>query len=192
MASRETIKQIIARIKTLYFFEYKNTDIKTLADVWEETLEEYTDAETAAGFKEALKTCSMPPKPADVIKRIEEIRESQNASAAELWDVLKKAVRRANDYVYRYGQSAIEADGKTSGQHAREAVKRIFENLPSEIKCYLNSVNTLEDMARSYDSEAMRFEKKNFENRLPTIRKREELRKQLAITGLAQGLLKRA
>lgn len=192
MASRETIKQIIARIKTLYFFEYKNTDIKTLTDVWEETLEEYTDSETTAGFKEALKACSMPPKPADVIKQIEAIRESQNASAAELWDVLKKAVRRANDYVYRYGHSAIEADGKTSGQHARETVKRIFEGLPSEIKCYLNSVNTLEDMARNYDSEAMRFEKRNFENRLPTIRKREELRKQLAITGLAQGLLKRA
>ena len=192
MASREVIKQIVARIKTLYFFEYKDTDLKTLISVWEETLEDYTDSEATAGFKQALKICSMPPKPADVIRKIEEIRDSQKTSSGELWDALKKAVRQADRHIYRYGQSAIENDGKTSGQHAREAVKDIFNKLPEEVRCYLSSVSTLEEMARSYDSEAMRFEKKNFERTLPSIRKREELKKQMVIEGLAQKLLKQA
>ena len=188
MASVEIIKQIIARIKTLYSYYAKDADVKTMLAVWEEVLGEYGDKEVAVAFKECLKSCKMPPTPADVTGKIEELKESQMKTDTELWVEFKKALNKANEYIYRFNQNAICENGKTSGEYARETVKKIFDSLSPELRIYLNNVNTLIDIARNYDSEALKFEKKSFSVRLPIIRKREKNKQMLAEVNV-KGLL---
>ena len=70
MASKKKISELIIAIKTLYPYYSKNSndaENAVLIGTWDMLLKDYTDAEVGTALAQCLRTCKMPPTPADVI-----------------------------------------------------------------------------------------------------------------------------
>lgn len=166
MASKELIKNMIAATKTLYSYYAKDTDIKTLVNLWGMTLQEFPDDITEKAFMKALQTCKMPPTPADVIENIKTLASVNEPSNEELWGVFTKALRDTARQVYYIAYPMPGVDH-------RKKITEIWEGLPEKIQQYVGSRGELIRMS-NYDDNTLKFEKNNFLKTMPTIQTRIE------------------
>ena len=173
MASAKKIGETIAVIKTIYPYYAKDTDSIPLAKTWMMLLQGVSDEVVDIAVMKCLQTCKMPPTPADVLEQVKAISVANEPTDEEMWAVLTKAIRRAQDHIYNFGHTFIESNGKTQGENARDKFQALWDGLPSKIKSYLGSKGELMRLAK-YNDEEMMFEKKNFLKTLPTISKRQE------------------
>ncbi len=183
MASTNTITEIIAAIKTIYPYYAKDADVKTLVKTWGALLHGYDDNAVMTALYMCLQTCKMPPTPADLIEKLGDMQTALELSDEELWNTLIDALPKARRYIYAFGFTYIEPNGKTQGQNARAAFSELWQSLPEKIKGYLGGEGELIRLAQSADDEELKFERNRFLKTMPTIRKRQEVAKmQLAIS----------
>ena len=116
----------------------------------------------------------MPPTPADVIEQINAIQESNEPTDEELWAVYTKAIRETANQIYYFQFTALDRNGKTQGQNARDKVTAIWNNLPEKIQKYVGSKGEFMRIADNYDDEELKFERTRFLKTMPTIKKRME------------------
>lgn len=174
MASINKITEVIAAIKTIYPYYAKETDVQMLVKTWDVLLKDYPDDEVTTALYMCLKTCKMPPTPADLIERLASVRSSLEPSDEELWNDFIKALKKANGLVYMFRFNYVEPNGRTQGENARSKFERLYESLPERIKMYLGGSGEFLLLARSYDEEELKFEKTRFLKTMPSIKKRHE------------------
>lgn len=176
MASINKITEMIAAVKTIYSYYAKDTDVKVLVKVWEALLKPYEDELVEAAFYNALQACKMPPTPADVIEQIKCIHKALEPSDEELWAVYNDALRRANDYMSRFGYTYIDESGISQGKQARMALDKLWEGLPEKIKSYLGTKGELMRNAQAWgnDKDFGVWEKPRFMKTMPVMEKRQE------------------
>lgn len=173
MASAKKIGEIIATIKTIYPYYSKDADSEILAKTWMMLLKDVPDDIVRVAVLKCLQTCKVPPTPADVLEQVKALSIANEPTDEEMWVTLTKAVRKAQEYIYNFGHTLIESNGKTQGENARDKFEALWDNLPKEIRTYLGGKGELMRLAR-YGEEEMMFEKKNFLKTMPTISKRQE------------------
>ena len=173
MASAKKIGEIIATIKTIYPYYSKDADSEILAKTWMMLLKDIPDDIVRVAVLKCLQICKTPPTPADVLEQVKALSVANMPTDEEMWVQLTKAVRKTQDFMYRFNFNLIEENGKTQGENARDNFQALWDNLQSELKEYLGGKGELMRLAR-YGEEEMMFEKKNFLKTMPTITKRQE------------------
>lgn len=184
MASINKITEVIAAIKTIYPYYAKETDVQTLVKTWNVLLKDYPDSDVTTALYMCLKTCKMPPTPADLIDRLTSMRSSLEPSDEELWNELTKIIRKADWVVSRFNGTFIEQNGLTQGQNARNSFDKLWDSIPERIRMYLGGKGELIRLARNRDDEELKFERNRFLKTMPSIKTRHEYQQMnLALEG---------
>lgn len=181
MASRNTITELLAAIKTIYSYYAKETDVEKLVMLWEQTLNGFSDNEVKTATLKCLQICKTPPTPADVIDQIKAFKQSEQPTPESLWGRFLNTMRKVGDLSERLKYTFVEDNGITQGQNAKNKIIQIWEQLPQELKSYIGSQGELIRMAREYDDTALTFEKTRFLKAIPNIREGYEYQQAIAI-----------
>lgn len=172
MASQNKIIEMIAAIKTIYSYYAKDTDVQMLVKTWGVLLKNYPDEAVEVAFYKCLQTCKMPPTPADVIERLDEMIKADEPTHEELWNTFTKTLRKTSSLVYRFDFTFVEANGKTQGQNARAEFNALWDALPDALKQYCGGSGELIRLSRASEEE-LKFERTRFFKTMPTIEKRQ-------------------
>lgn len=182
MASYKKIIELIASIRTIYPYYAKDkteAEIKALTQTWEALLDKYPDKAVDVAFGECLKTCKMPPTPADVIEQLNLLVSSLEPSNEELWSLYRKTIRRMEDEAYYLQYPTV---GETREDvHAR--IDKLWNELPERLKAYIGSKGELIRIARSYDDIDFKYEKTKFLKAMPEIKKRVDASRLILLIG---------
>lgn len=178
MASKKKIVEMITLIKNLFPFYAKDSNVEMLVKTWDVLLNEYPDNLVEVAFLNCLKTAKMPPAPADVIEHIKGLEQANQESDEELWAMYTKALNDAERHIYSFNFTFVPyGTTKTQGTLAREAVEKIWEDLPDRLKQYIGSKGELIRMSRDYTKEDLKYEKTRFLKEMPHIKNREDFSK---------------
>lgn len=172
MASQNKIIEMIAAIKTIYSYYAKDTDVQMLVKTWGVLLKNYSDEAVEVAFYKCLQTCKMPPTPADVIEKLDEMMKADEPTHEELWNTFTKTLRKTSSLVYRFDFTFVEANGKTQGQNARAEFNALWNALPEALKQYCGGSGELIRLSRATEEE-LKFERSRFFKTIPTIEKRQ-------------------
>lgn len=180
------IYKLIAKVKVAYPFNYKTfevDDFEILAESWYEDLGGYSLELVNEAFKRARQANKISITTADIIEQIEKIRSAFEPSEQELWRELVLVLSRAQRYIDRLYYTAVEENGKTQGENAREGLNALYGSLKPEFKRYCGGVSGLMALA-SLDDESLEFERARF---LKDIKhKREQVRTQQEFPALGE------
>lgn len=177
MATKKAIIKAFAAIKTIYNYFGKEADVELMVNTWHTLLHNYTDEEIEKGVYLALRVCKFAPVPADIIEQIENQKQIEKPCEAELWAAYRKALKEVNYYSYRLNYNYIDASGLSQGEQARQAIERIWLELPQELKIYLNDKEELIRNARELNTSDISFERNRFSKTYPVLLKRIEDKK---------------
>lgn len=186
MASIKKITDIIAAIKTIYAYYARDTDVQTLVKTWGALLKDYPDDVVDTALYMCLQSCKTPPTPADLIERINAMQEAAEPTDEELWNVLTKALRKAEGLLYLFPATFVEANGRTQGANARDDFEKLWENLPEKLRMYMGGKGEFMRLAQRHDAEELKFERNRFMKTMPTINTRHEYRQLQLSSGADQ------
>ena len=167
---------MIAAMKTIYPYYAKDSDVELLVRLWDTLLKEYCDIEVEQGFYLALQTSKMAFAPAEVIEKINMIRNKDGFSDEELWNKYYNALREVLYYSARFGYTYVDASGISQGDQARRRVDEIWAELPEEIRLYLVDKNELIRNARELNKGEAHWEKNNFMKTIPILKERKKFK----------------
>ena len=170
---RKIIADMMLVMKNVYPYFAKDMDIKDVAKAWDIVLANYSTEEIQYGFSEAIRHCTMPPSPADVVRHIERGREMCGPNVESMWQKLVDALDETRNFVYKLAFNMIESNGKTQGQNAFEEIQKIYEKLPRELQLYVANTKGLIQLS-DYDLE---YEKARFLKAYKTLCSRAEYEK---------------
>ena len=165
--------------------------IQLQTDIWLEILGRYDKDLAMKAFYDVCKTEKYRITPAHIVEQIEKIKNAFGKSEQEIWAEFKRALAKVDGLAYRFKFNAVEDNGKTQGENAREEIQKIYDNLPPELKRYCGSVNGLIGLSQIGDSDLELYEKGRFMKSIERIR--ESIKIQIEnpqFAELAQGTLK--
>ena len=177
MASKQKIGEILALIKTIYPYFYKDNNIeelRILTKVWEMTFADYEDGELNNAAMLCIQNCKTPPTPADIIEQIEKLRPKRTNE--ELFAKMSEALQKCNDLQYYFDFTAKTKDGKTQGQEAREKAALLYSELPPSVRLYIGSYGEFLRMAREIDDDTLKYERARFMKAVTDIRQEVKTR----------------
>lgn len=180
MASINKITEILAAIKTLFPYYGQEINVKYAVKLWNGVLSPYDDKEVDLALISCLQHCKHPPAPADMVEAIEEIKSSLRPNIEECWSNYTAAVDKASRLVTCFNYTALDLNGLSQGDNARNKCNELWESLDEEIRLYLGSYG--EFMRRAYESamgENMKYERDKFLKYMPEIRKTVSARQNL-------------
>ena len=165
--------------------------IQLQADIWLEILGRYDKDLAMKAFYDVCKTEKYRITPAHIVEQIEKIKNAFGKSEQEIWTEFKRALAKVDGLVYRLKFNAVEDNGKTQGENAREEIQKIYDNLPPELKRYCGSVNGLIGLSQIGDSDLELYEKGRFMKSIERIRESVKIQiENPQFAELAQGTLK--
>lgn len=171
---------MITIIKANYFYAYKDiskTEMQAMARTWFLILGKEPKELVMAGFYKALEHCKMPPTIADIREEIDAMYDAVGTSDTELWTTLRSALISCRDNMSRFNYGALTPSGLTQGEEAREKCKKLWEDLPIELKNYLGDYNEFKALA--WRTENMDFEKGRFLKSIKEIKQRLRVQAEL-------------
>jgi hypothetical protein len=165
--------------------------IQLQADIWLEILGRYDKDLAMKAFYDVCKTEKYRITPAHIVEQIEKIENAFGKSEQEIWAEFKRALAKVDGLAYRLKFNAVEDNGKTQGENAREEIQKIYDNLPPELKRYCGSVNGLIGLSQIGDSDLELYEKGRFMKSIERIRESVKIQiENPQFAELAQGTLK--
>ncbi len=190
--TKKDVVSMIGIIKANYTYAYKDVakdDMLMLIETWYTSLARYEKEVVSVAFQKAVESCSMPPTLADVLKNVKTIQAATEPTEAELWEQLSSTLRKVSGCVYKFQFNAIQANGLTQGENARNEVKAIWQGLPQILQEYCGNESGLINLSKVDD---LSFEKGRFIKALPTLKTRIEIRQTVNpdILQLASGVCK--
>lgn len=186
MASQKKIIEMIMSIKAIYPYYAKDTDVELTVKTWTILLKNIPDDVTEIAFLKALQSCKMPPTPADVLEEVQNLRKANEPSDEELWGVFIKVLPKVSELRYMFRFTAIQPNGKTQGDNARDKVEKIWQDLPDKLRQYVGSKGELMRIAEYTDDE-LKYEKNRFMKTMPVIQKRQEYAELMSANNLMIG-----
>jgi hypothetical protein len=173
MASQKKIIEMIASVKAIYPYYAKDADIEMTVKTWKVLLKNIPDDVTEVAFYKALQTCKMPPTPADILEEVKGLINANEPTDEELWGVFLKVLPKVSELRYMFRFTAMQSNGKTQGDNARDKAEQIWQDLPEKLKQYVGSKGELMRLAEYTDDE-LKYEKNRFMKSMPVIQKRQE------------------
>lgn len=189
--TKQDVVSMVGVIKANYDNAFRNSTKETLlamVEQWYKSLVVYDKEIVGVALQRVLEECEYTPNLAHIMKQIKIIKEATEPTDAEYWVQLTDTLRRVARCVYRFRFNAIEENGLTQGENAKNEVKRIWEQLPQILKDYCGSENGLINLSKM-DQDEMTFEKGRFIKMLPTLKTRIEVKQTIdaGVLALASG-----
>lgn len=186
------INKYITTIRINFENAYKtqtDEEREILIRSWYAILKDYPKEIVDKAVLQAIKHAEYAPRIGSIVKEVERMREAYEKSDAELWAELRSVLREVEKCVYCFRFNAIEANGKTQGDNARDRVEEIFNGLSAELKDYCRNSRGLIDIAQMDDTD-MQYEKARFLRVMPTLKERARVRQEtpVQLAGIIQGL----
>lgn len=180
--TKKYIAGLVALLKAEYPRDFESVSKETLLgkiDLWHKSLARYPKPIVDAAFQRVLETCTYPPKLANILQAVGELKEATEPTPTELWEELLKATRRATEHVRAFHYTFVEANGLTQGENAKRAFKAIWAQMPELLQEYCGNESGLIAFTR-YSHDELAFEKGRFLKTLPTLKKRQEIKQTMA------------
>lgn len=176
--TKKDVVEIVGAIKANYTREYANTtkdQLLSMIEWWHNSLKVYDKEIVQVAFQKALESNKYPPNLAHIIEQIKLLKNATEPTETELWEQLNNTLRKVSGCVYRFRFNAVESNGLTQGENARNEVKAIWEGLPQLLKEYCGNTSGLINLSK-LDCDDLTFEKGRFLKVLPTLKTRLEIR----------------
>lgn len=169
MANKAKIIQMVGAIKTLYSYYAKDVNNEQLVQLWTGLLKDYTDEEASYGLAEAMKVCTMPPTPADVIQHIEKRRDIARDTDVVVWGKLRQGLNECYRLTGYFGDGQPTSNGRTFSEIAHDKVTTLWEELPLEAQRFIGSEQEFIRKSK-LDDKALSIEENRFRKQFPTLR----------------------
>jgi hypothetical protein len=147
-------------------YNYNESDLNKYVNYWYSQLKDYPKEVVDKAIQGCINTCEFAPTIAHILKFIRSMNESLAQDEIALWGELESVLYEVYDNSTKYKYA--------SGEKYIEANRRIFDNLPNEIKAYVKNCRQLVALANA-DEKTLSIEKGRFINALPKIREREQM-----------------
>lgn len=188
----QDINKYITTIRINFENSYKaqtDEEREILIRSWYAILKDYPKEIVDNAVLQALKHAKYAPRIGDIVEQIERMRTAYEKSDGELWAELRGVLREVAKCAYAFRFNAIDDNGKTQGDNARDRVEEIFNGLSAELKDYCRNSRGLIDIAQMDDSD-MQYEKARFLRVMPTLKERARVRQEtpVQLVGIIQGL----
>lgn len=188
----QDINKYITTIRINFENAYKtqtDEEREILIKSWFAILREYPKEIVDKAVLQAIKHAKYAPRIGDIVEHIEKMREAYEKSDGELWAELRGVFREVEKCVYYFRFNAMDANGKTQGDNARDRVEEIFNGLSPELKDYCRNSRGLIDIAQLSEND-IQFEKARFLRIMPTLKERARTRRETPeqLAGIIQGL----
>ncbi len=180
---RKVIADCMVLVKNAYPYFAKDMVLADVAKAWDMLLSEYTEAEIAHACKKAIKTCTNPPTPADIVRECEKVRAIGEKTDEELWNELSQARAKAEKWVDRLNYPYT---GKENKDECAAKITDIFNGMSEPNKKYL--VNVWGFLA--YCGQDEEYEKGRYLRAIPQVRERIRVERDTPeeVKQLAKGL----
>lgn len=192
--TKKDIVGMVGIIKANYTYAYRDTTEKemlAMVETWYMSLARYDKEVISVAFQRAIESCKMPPTLADIMQQVKAIKIATEPTDTELWEQLVKVLGKVNDCVYRFRFNAIQSNGLTQGENARNEFKQVWQGLPSILKAYCGNESGLINLSKlSLDD--LSYEKGRFLKAVPSLKTRQEIKQTInpSILQLASGTIK--
>lgn len=188
----EDVNKYITTIRINFENSYKTQTEEErllLLKTWYAILKDYPKEVCDVAVINAIKNAEYAPRIGAIVKEIEKMQEALQKPEHELWSELMGVLREVTRNVYASRFTAVQPNGLTQGDNARNANRQIFENLSPELKAYCCNLQGLIEIAYMDDNE-LSYEKARFLKTLPQLRQREKVKQSLSysLTGLLEGM----
>ena len=110
-----------------------------LIATWADALSDVPSAAGKLAFRRALRVCHFPVLIADLYDQLRAMQMESEPKAADLWQLVCERAHKANENKGLYSFTGHLPDGRTQGQAARDANKRLFDELPPAVHEYFDS-----------------------------------------------------
>ena len=117
-----------------------------LIATWADALSDVPSAAGKLAFRRALRVCHFPVLIADLYDQLRAMQMESEPKAADLWQLVCERAHKANENKGLYSFTGHLPDGRTQGQAARDANKRLFDELPPAVQEYFGSLQALVDL----------------------------------------------
>ena len=97
-----------------------------LIATWADALSDVPSAAGKLAFRRALRVCHFPVLIADLYDQLRAMQMESEPKAADLWQLVCERAHKANENKGLYSFTGHLPDGRTQGQAARDANKRLF------------------------------------------------------------------
>lgn len=189
----QDINKYITTIRINFENAYKtqtDEERQILIKSWYAILKDYPKEIVDKAVLQAIKHAEYAPRIGTIVKEIERMREAYEKSDAELWAELRSVLREVEKCAYSFRFNAMDANGKTQGDNARDRVEEIFNGLSPELKDYCRNSRGLIDIAQMSEKDITLYERPRFMRVIPTIKERARTRQETGeqLAGLIQGL----
>lgn len=182
--TKSDVLQILETIRLTYdnaFAGKSENDMTVLVGIWYDCLSEYPKEVVFTALKSAIKHSEYVPKISTVVKEIEALIGSQQASDSELWNELLRAIEAVRIHLpYMCGayDTVRHSDtGKTTAEEISELVRRTYAGLSPKVKEYCGNLRGFVDIAKQ-DDESLQFEKARFVKQSPALTERTKIKQQ--------------
>lgn len=175
------VNQYLAIIRINFENSYKTQtpeERQLLIQSWYEILKDYPKEVCDKAVINALKYAKFAPRIGDIVEQIDKMMEAFEKTENELWSELCGVLREVSSNYYAFRFNAIDSNGKTQGDNARDRVAQIFNNLSPELREYVQTQRGLIEIA-GMDGDKLNFEKARFIKALPRIRQSKRTRQEL-------------
>jgi len=184
MLTKKDIAGMIAVISATYKNAFNEASDKTLGivvNVWFNALKDYDQKLVQYAFGEVLKERTFQPTLADITLKINELQEATMDSPEELWNEFRKILKYTNRNAGSLNFiNAIELNGKSQAQIARENIEQAYANASQEIKDYCMNWQEMVQVGKQlYDYEDAVFLKARFLKAIPRLRNRAKILREI-------------
>lgn len=175
MVDERYILNLIGLINTEFRIRESDDDIRLRVKLWTSELKKYPEEVVEAAVYKVIRSSEYPPRLSDICHAIDNIYSVALPSPEEIWAQMAKylPVVAHNKAGYRY--TFKEKNGKTQGENCYDENKRIYNELPYELRLYIRNLGELEELSEM-SAEAIGFERARFLKRFPDIREQEKLK----------------
>ncbi len=189
----QDINKYITTIRINFENAYKtqtDEERQILIKSWFAILKDYPKEICDKAVLQAIKHAEYAPRIGTIVKEIERMREAYEKSDAELWAELRSVLREVERCVYSFRFTAMDDNGKTQGDNARDRVEEIFNGLSVELKDYCRNQRGLIDIAQMSENDLSLYERPRFMRVVQTLKERARVRQEMPeqLAGLIQGL----
>ena len=128
-------------------FQSDSNTLMLQMGLWQRKFAQDDFGAVVAALDRHIDNSTFAPSIADIKK---ELRGTMipSTAAADLWEMLVDAAEHINDARSEFSYTAIESDGRTQGEHARERAKKYYDALPGAIKATMGSYTAVLTFAK--------------------------------------------
>lgn len=145
----QEIQTIISQNMVLYRNVAKpltDKEADLLIATWADVLADVPSAAGKLAFRRSLRVCHFPVLIADIYDQLRAMQRESEPKAADLWQLVCERAHQATENKGLYSFTGHLPDGRTQGQAARDANKRLFDELPPAVQEYFGSLQALVDL----------------------------------------------